>query len=537
MRNTAKMAPQQPSAGADAVTEGARWSAARVQSSAFQSSAQPRDFASRLERISSTGNQFKRSRAIAEIADDLTALEVSTALDQMARSGYDWFEREPQGIATQLFIRWGELDPQAALQRAMTFPIRRVLSVQAVLRGWASKDALAAEAWVAAFHGPLHDAAQRGLITAIADTDPKRALALLDGLYGYPDPSLAEALFRRWTEDAPADAATHAAELRPGDLKASAMSLVAEEWANTDGASAVAWAASLPKGAGTSGNNSSPIFRTTSFPFRADPLTTSLKVWMERDADAAVAWLDHLPDAKSRNEQVRALVSMTADEDPARAAKLLEAMFPKGSEQSDALKDLVWRWGRSDPRGALAWAQEQKDEQVREVIVPNLAIDLANNYRKLSPQDTSAALALAQSLSGQAREKATRFVLSAWTAQDPEGAARWASRYPDNYSYLSGVTLPWLLRDPGAAEAWVNSFPAGPVRDQLLSLPAGDVPIDPKIGARWISQVSDPARRETAYKRLAEQWLKSDANAAREWIRSSPLSQEIKEQLLNDDAR
>jgi hypothetical protein len=107
---------------------------------------QPKDFAERLSRIRSTGNQFKRARMIAAIADDLDAAQVSAALDSLVGSG-SLIGAEAQVSAAldslvgsgsligaeELFARWGELDPQAALSRVLTFPMERVLSMQAVV--------------------------------------------------------------------------------------------------------------------------------------------------------------------------------------------------------------------------------------------------------------------------------------------------------------------------------------------------------------------------------------------------------------------
>ena len=73
---------------------------------------QAKDFATRLNRVWSTGNHFKRARMIAAIADDLDAAEVSAALDSLARAGGFSFGNERDDIAGQLFACWSERFPR-----------------------------------------------------------------------------------------------------------------------------------------------------------------------------------------------------------------------------------------------------------------------------------------------------------------------------------------------------------------------------------------------------------------------------------------
>jgi hypothetical protein len=61
--------------------------------------------------------------------------------------------------------------------------------------------------------------------------------------------------------------------------------------------------------------------------------------------------------------------------------------------------------------------------------------------------------------------------------------------------------------------------------------------IAPEIAVRWIAEMSDPQKRESAYKVFAAGWLESDVKAARAWIATSPLPDVVKTQLLNTDAR
>ena len=82
----------------------------------------------------------------------------------------------------------------------MSFPMERYNTLAAVLKGWVGKDAQVAEEWVANFNSPLKQAARHGLVMGVADTDPKRAFALLEGS---SDPRLVDSIFRDWVEHDP----------------------------------------------------------------------------------------------------------------------------------------------------------------------------------------------------------------------------------------------------------------------------------------------------------------------------------------------
>lgn len=55
--------------------------------------------------------------------------------------------------------------------------------------------------------------------------------------------------------------------------------------------------------------------------------------------------------------------------------------------------------------------------------------------------------------------------------------------------------------------------------------------------ALWIPQISDPAMRQSAYRKLGESWLKTEPVSARNWINSIPISAELKNQLLKTQSK
>ena len=249
---------------------------------------------------------------------------------------------------------------------------------------------------------------------------------------------------------------------------------------------------------------------------------------MDQDAAAANDWLENLADGKKRVEAIGSLVSLIADDDPSRAAQVLEKMVPAGKERDGPIKDLADRWSKSDPAGAIAWAQAQTDAHTRELVIRGIAFGLVNEGN-LDPQNAPAVLQLTQTLSGETKVRATGSVLGAWASSEPEAAAAWAVQFPNQHEYLSAVARGWVFKDPSAAEAWMNSLQEGSVRDQvLLDTATAAVQMNPEIATQLVAEVSDPQRREVAYKEIAKRWLQADVKAARAWIVTLPLSQELR---------
>ena len=475
-------------------------------------------FASRLDELAHMRAPFRRARAIDEIADGLDFTEIRDALSTIETQGL----RDRDEIRLQLLSRWAELEPEAALEYARKLPSGFIApdAIKAVVESWFANDAGAAEQGVEKMPESFAKQIAWGvLVASVAETDPKRALTMLHGTT--LSVSAVDAMFEKWAEIDPEEAATHAARFPPGFTRDFAMRRASENFAEADRERALAWAQSL---------SGSQITGATIERREPGPLAAILGTWMKEDAQAARQWLEALPDDFAKVDVLALLSGELADEEPDKAVEVA-VMMPAGAAQDSALRKLVGSWARKDFAGALAWAQEQGAE-VRQVLLPPLV-------QQLAWRDRPAALELALSVDGQARQRAVRTVLEAWTRTEPEAAASWAATQPDNAKYLESIAFDWAGENEQNSRAWVEKLPVGETKDAVVlsgirRIAQSD---QPQVAERWIAEISDPEKRVDAYWTVGWWWLQSNPKKAQEWIRAAPIPEKTKSELLTPTAK
>ena len=135
--------------------------------------------------------------------------------------------------------------------------------------------------------------------------------------------------------------------------------------------------------------------------------------------------------------------------------------------------------------------------------------------------------------------------VSAWSSQDPAGAAAWVGAFPEGQtrdSAISSVVSGWTQNDPQGASKWLESLPAGKSRDKAAETFLNQASYqEPALAARWAMELyasasTQPGRenRNTyQLENVARNWMNVDERAARAWIAQAPLSEEKKKALLN----
>ncbi len=76
--------------------------------------------------------------------------------------------------------------------------------------------------------------------------------------------------------------------------------------------------------------------------------------WADADPDAALRWVETLPNGKPRTGAFISAVLKLANDDPKRAAELTHAM-PKGRDQIRLFVGVQEKWWAADPEGSVAW--------------------------------------------------------------------------------------------------------------------------------------------------------------------------------------
>lgn len=472
---------------------------------------QSADFSERLKGVMKTPNALKRSRAVAAIADGLDLLEVREALEAIDRLHIV----ESKAIRLQLFSRWAELDPAAAFAHAREK--KDDDAIGPIMKVWASNDLASAQEAISKMpESVARRSAVAGVIEGLSEIDPKQAFELAQKSDTFENAT--DKIFQNWVEKDPQEAAAHVAQLGPKFDRRSAIYIITTRWADTDLQSALQWAESLPE-------NDAKVNFSTGY---RTPTSFVVSNWIDRDAAGAMRWLEERP-VDSRTAGLLTAVSAEIAEtinDPILSAKVA-LMLPPGAERNNALNTLTYWWRSSDFEGALDWAEQQGGD-VKAAMFPFLGLNLGN-------QEPEARVRYAARL-GDAVSPGTD--VAAWASEDPAAAAESLRNQPPDADRLVAVAGAWLLRDPYAASEWINTIENGEPKDKALSELVGQLAgAGPELAIEWSAKISDEQKRHKAYEKTLWRWLRADSAAAREWLSTAPVPEDLKVKWLKDSAQ
>lgn len=446
----------------------------------------------------------------------------------------------------------------------------------------------------------------RQLLAHLAATDPARALALARAAGEEFFKTSQQALFTAWAAKDPA-AAVQA--LGPGLLDApkipEPLFAALGQWFARDSSAAFAWLFAQPPRDGDPYNTllygafsrlgRDPVTaRTGASLLLAHPELTdqvgALRMlagaWAIKDAQAALAWLETLPDSNQRNHLIdNCLMSpfgLQTEDFLAFALRL-----PESPDRDKKISDQINNWASRDPDAALAWLADHDSPALASVAAGVQGTLLA----RLAESDPAAALAKWQSLPvGLDQASAAGPLATAWAKTDPAAASVWltaqitsfpsAAQKSDAIRSFAGA---WSQTDVASAARWMTdqlaTLPATPDAsgiDQtrqgtyshiLARLASTDLPAVLKLA----ESVTDPELQKTAYTSLLyetyrdpaesnasratraeliatipdernrapvltgflDSWLRQDFHAARAWIEShDAVSPELAARLL-----
>jgi|GEM_PF-3841891 len=165
---------------------------------------------------------------------------------------------------------------------------------------------------------------------------------------------------------------------------------------------------------------------------------------------------------------------------------------PPNQVRLQSLRAAVQAWGETDPRAALAWAQN--------------------------------------STNGFEQWQLTNAILWVWARGEPAAAATYALGLPKekraSWESLRQVIMAWSRNDPRATLAWVQKLTPGPEQSDLLNLTvSGWAPREPEAAAAFALGYP-PGRDRLFFLRSAlEGWLDKEPAAA--WDFAQSLSAEV----------
>lgn len=426
-------------------------------------------------------------------------------------------------------------------------------TLSAVLRQWALKDPVSAQAAAAKLSGQAAETAQRSIIEALGESNPQAAWEYAKGLPRFDN-------FGHFQNDPQ----TKAIEI----------------WARSDPEKAIEVARTIQDAA-----------------TRDNTIASAINSWASSDFDAALAYTLGIPDTGTRG---KTLVNLAENDslqgDPRIMFDALVEHVPPGTIFQDAVSTLLRRWARNDPRqAALAagklpasetlswtvcaildqWAAAPADRQ--QVLDWTLKLPegetreeaLETVFRKWGEQDPRMAQQLLASKAGTSKE-AFHGLAAGWSRVNAAEAARWAISLPEesvpttalggaisSWSYSSPddvasfiQTAPakfrpamtaelvksWSSRNSEAAAAWIKRQPAGPSKDAAICAISDNIDDeDPETALAWVRSISNQEDRLELSQNILRTWLKNDPSRAKAWIAAASLPAEVRKKLEDRD--
>ncbi len=488
---------------------------------------------------------------------------------------------------SSLFEVWSKRDPQAFLTTATKLPGQDgQVARNAAFNAWQQQDLEGALAW----YGHLSPEertkfSNAELLQHLAETDVSRATALAEHFTGQERlmalNSIADALAGtdfeaavKWVYALPS--------LR--DRKYALHGLV-ENVENAGPAATLASALQLPEGPerlefvtqaliyiGSARSpfkatvlNGLPIEQATQILSQSDELLRSLceadaraaSTWVARlptarinkylnelgscfaqqDAQAAYAWASGLPAEQQALALDGVLRNMAYENGAGAYAKAL--LMPDGPSREKTLQTALSAWMSQAPADAAA---EQAMQQTTGETRRKLQDELASKKIEASPAE-GAAFLLELLRSGKPEDADAAKWQSGtlgrrWAGSDPTAALVWLDQVPEGElrkKFLDEFAGEWTRQDPIAASAWIDHLPAGEIKDFATGKLVRSIhEIDPERAAVWAGQIQDMAKRESAYRDLFPDWLKSNFTSAQQALQSVNLPDDVKARWLKE---
>jgi hypothetical protein len=334
--------------------------------------------------------------------------------------------RETKTKITAFFTAWAHLDARAALTAAISLktPDAKDAAIGAVIRG---ADAISAKSLVEVL----------SQLPADAVPEWQRSKSLNSAL-------------TKWSEVEPAAAAKFLDQIPAQDRESlGARMMIAQNWAASDPAAALAWAAA--QGDGREGRIS---------------MSGVIAGWWDADPRAAEAYVVEHADTLGI-QPVMQIVSQLYRQDPERAKEWASSL-PTAETRRMAITNIAMQMSNTDPKGASQWVATLPEE-VRGRALDGVISRWARN-------DSHAVGEWINGLNGAIRDDAVSAFSTALVASDPASALTWATTVSDptrRDTTMERVLTGWLRRNPADAKSWIqNSALPDEQKTRLLSAPS-----------------------------------------------------------------
>jgi len=446
------------------------------------------------------------SRELGDLAENLVS-------EQAANPNSNYYV-----VNRQLFLRWAEVDPKAALQFASTAPkATQNIALPNVYLHLANLDPLYAWAETKTIKDPqLAHQIRSSVLRTMSSKNPDLWLDII-----LEDPKLNRtasmySVAKKWAEDDPASAVARLDKLPP-NLKQQAVPYIAAAWAEKDPAAALAWSQSL--------KNKS---------IAQQALSSIIGAVSNQDPAAAMDIINTLP-AGSRANGLRQLYGSMATKDLQSA--LDQALALTNSSDKYAALNAVIGYSGNYSRSNWGSRRGLSIEQIKTLseklptgeLRDNALNQMANHLTDLPGGEIDSMIA---GYSDHDRITILTNLLNSTSSTDPNRALEIYDKLPPgslrNYQY-SNILSHLSATEPTRALQLALGAKSDDHRSRNVSSVISAISqADPGAGAQLISTIEDEKIRIQAISTTASSWGRLDPDAALTWAERLPTEEKQK---------
>ena len=129
-----------------------------------------------------------------------------------------------------------------------------------------------------------------------------------------------------------------------------------------------------------------------------------------------------------------------------------------------------------------------------------------------------------------AQQSALSSLVAGWSMDRPDQTVEFITRLDDaelRDKHLGSTMRNWVRYDPEMALGWLDGqTPAGDLDSAYGSVVYNFRSEDPEEALYWAEQIQDEKKQASTIRMVAKEWLKTDANRARDYIAHSPAFSE-----------
>jgi hypothetical protein len=170
--------------------------------------------------------------------------------------------------------------------------------------------------------------------------------------------------------------------------------------------------------------------------------------WSERQPEAAVQWLEHIP-SDIRDPVQQELAGAVLARRPQQAILLLSAL-PQDNLTDRMLRQAAMEYATTDPSNAMSWARRQPDSETRALLLGAVLCAQAEY------QPVEAAKGLYDLPEGPEQELVLVEVIQRWAQHNPVQAAVFVADVSGTVgiSATENLMIAWALQDRDASKEW-----------------------------------------------------------------------------------